>query len=303
MIRGQCFSANLMLLPFDEFDLILGMDWLTVHNVLVNCGSKFFELRCVNKDIIRVESGESDSLPVVISSMAAQKCMRKGFESYLAFVLNTQESEVKIESVPAVCEYPNMFPEELPGLPPVRKVEFGIELVPGMAPILIAPYRMAPLKLKELKAQLQELTDKGFARPSYSPWAQHGRVTQVRDHPILNTACSTGVSKGHTGVRLKTTVSTSPKIGALQFSLSLEIFALENLTGKEVWVLLPHGFFQFHVASSTQCFCHITFTRAMSLLLNYFTSRAIILIGSSTYVMSGRISISVGGITCERSER
>ncbi|KAA3465929.1 Retrotransposon protein [Gossypium australe] len=96
--------------------------------------------------------------------------MRKRYESYLAFVLNTQESEVKIESVPVACEYPDVFPEELPGLPPVREVEFGIELVLRTTPISIAPYRMGPLELKELKVQLKELTDKVFARPSYSPW-------------------------------------------------------------------------------------------------------------------------------------
>ncbi|KAG8503548.1 hypothetical protein CXB51_001495 [Gossypium anomalum] len=79
-------------------------------------------------------------------------------------------SELKIKSVPAVCEYPNVFPEELPRLPLTREVEFGIELILGTAPILIAPYRMAPTELKELKAQLQELTDNGFAIPSYSPW-------------------------------------------------------------------------------------------------------------------------------------
>ncbi|KAA3480175.1 Transposon Ty3-G Gag-Pol polyprotein [Gossypium australe] len=169
-IRGHCFPANLMLLPFDEFDLILGMDWLTAHNVLVNCGSKFIELRCVNRDIIRVESGKSDSFPVVISSMVAEKYMRNGYESYLAFVLNTQESEVKIESVPVVCKYPDVFPNKLPGLPPVREVEFGIKLVPGTTPILVVPYRMTPLELKELKVQVQELIDKGVTRPSYSPW-------------------------------------------------------------------------------------------------------------------------------------
>ncbi|KAA3483034.1 Gag protease polyprotein-like protein [Gossypium australe] len=169
-IRGHCFSENLMLLLFDEFDFILGMDWLTTHNVLVNCGSKFIELKCENGDVIRVESGGSDSLPVMISSLVAEKYLRKGCESYLAFVLNTQESEANIETVPVVCEYPDVFPEELPGLPPVREVEFGIELVSGTTPISIASYRMAPLELKELKIQLQELTNKGFARPSYSPW-------------------------------------------------------------------------------------------------------------------------------------
>ena len=72
--------------------------------------------------------------------------------------------------MPVVCEFADVFPEELPGLPPVREVEFGIDLIPGTAPISIAPYRMAPAELKELKSQLQELTDKGFVRPSFSPW-------------------------------------------------------------------------------------------------------------------------------------
>ncbi|KAG8474923.1 hypothetical protein CXB51_031618 [Gossypium anomalum] len=170
VIRGSCFPADLILLPFDEFDVILGMDWLTVHDAIVNCKRKTIDLRCVNNEIIRVESTDLNKLPAVISSMLAQKCVRKGCETYLAYVLDDKELEKKPESVPVICEYPDVFPEELPGLPPVREVEFGIELVPGTTPISIAPYRMAPIELKELKAQLQELTDKGFARPSFSPW-------------------------------------------------------------------------------------------------------------------------------------
>ncbi|KAA3487333.1 DNA/RNA polymerases superfamily protein [Gossypium australe] len=164
-IRDHFFPTKLMLLSFDEFDLILGMDWLIAHNVLVNCGSKFIELKCVNGDVIRVESGRSGSMPVIISSMVAERYLRKGYESYLTFVLNTQELEVNIESVSVVCKYPNVFPEELPRLPLVREVEFGIELVSGTAPISGALYQMAPLELEELK-----LTDKGFARLSYSSW-------------------------------------------------------------------------------------------------------------------------------------
>ncbi|KAA3465831.1 DNA/RNA polymerases superfamily protein [Gossypium australe] len=92
------------------------------------------------------------------------KYVRKGCDTYLAYVLDTKVSEKKI------CEYPDVFPEELPGLPPIREVEFAIELVPGTSPISIALYRMAPTGLKELKSQLQELTDRGFARQSFSPW-------------------------------------------------------------------------------------------------------------------------------------
>ncbi|KAA3477172.1 DNA/RNA polymerases superfamily protein [Gossypium australe] len=102
--------------------------------------------------------------------MSIRKYVRKGYEAYLAFVMNAKETELRIESVSIVCEYPNAFLEELPGLPLVREIEFGIELAPGTVPISIAPYRMAPTELKKLKAQLQKLTDKGFTRPCYSPW-------------------------------------------------------------------------------------------------------------------------------------
>ncbi|KAA3473766.1 DNA/RNA polymerases superfamily protein [Gossypium australe] len=152
------------------FDVILGMDWLTLHNAVVNCRRKIIELKCQNNEILRIESDELSGLPIVISLMSAQRYVRKCFEAYLAYVLDTKVSESKNESVPVVYEYPDVFPEELPGLPPIREVEFAIELIPGTSLISIAPYRMAPTELKELKAQLQDSSDRGFARPSFSSW-------------------------------------------------------------------------------------------------------------------------------------
>ncbi|KAA3484634.1 DNA/RNA polymerases superfamily protein [Gossypium australe] len=170
MIKGHYFKANLMLLPFDELDIILGMDWLTTHDVIVNCEKKYIELRCENGDTLHVESDEQDKSPVVISHMTTQRYVRKGYEAYLAFVMNAKEIELKIEAVPIVCEYSDVFPEQFPGFPPVREVEFGIELAPDTVPISVSPYRMAPTELKELKTQLQDLTDNDFARLSCSPW-------------------------------------------------------------------------------------------------------------------------------------
>ncbi|GJX40637.1 hypothetical protein Tco_0255627 [Tanacetum coccineum] len=76
----------------------------------------------------------------------------------------------RLEDVPVVQEFPEVFPKDLPGIPPTRQVEFRIDLVPGATPVARAPYRLAPSKMKELAEQLQELTDKGFIRPSSSPW-------------------------------------------------------------------------------------------------------------------------------------
>ena len=74
-----------------------------------------------------------------------------------------------VKNVPVVCEFPDVFPEELPGLPPEREIEFCIDVVPSTNPIFMSPYRMAPAELKELNEQLHELLDKGFIRPSTSP--------------------------------------------------------------------------------------------------------------------------------------
>ncbi|KAG8496993.1 hypothetical protein CXB51_008184 [Gossypium anomalum] len=193
-IQGHCFPVNLMLLPFDEIDVILGMDWLALHDVIVNCGNKYIELKCSNGEILRVDSREMSTPLVVITAIVAQRYMRKGYKSYLAFILNTKETELKIESVPIVCEYLDVFPEELPELPPEREIEFCIKLMPGTTPISIAPYRMAPTELKELKAQLPELTDKGFVQSSFSPWGapvlfvkkKDGSMRLCIDYPQLN---------------------------------------------------------------------------------------------------------------------
>jgi len=83
--------------------------------------------------------------------------------------LDTTRTDIKIETIPVVNEFPNVFPKDLPGLPPDRNVEFAIDVMPGTASISKAPYRMAPAEMKELKTQLQELLDKGFIRSSVSP--------------------------------------------------------------------------------------------------------------------------------------
>ncbi|GJS40057.1 putative reverse transcriptase domain-containing protein [Tanacetum coccineum] len=99
---------------------------------------------------------------------------QRGFPIFLAHV-TTKEVEDKsekkrLEDVPKVQDFSEVFPEDLPGLPPTRQVEFQIDLVPGAAPVARAPYRLAPSEMKELSEQLKELSDKGFIRPSSSPW-------------------------------------------------------------------------------------------------------------------------------------
>ncbi|GJV34960.1 putative reverse transcriptase domain-containing protein [Tanacetum coccineum] len=103
-----------------------------------------------------------------------QKYMLKGCPIFLAHV-TTNETEDKsekkrLEDVPIVRDFPKVFPEDLSGLPPTQQVEFQIDLIPGAALVVRAPYQLASSEIKELSDQLQELSDKGFIRPSSSPW-------------------------------------------------------------------------------------------------------------------------------------
>ena len=104
----------------------------------------------------------------MISALRFSSFLRKGCQGFLAYVVN-EGTDLKLEDIPIVRDYPDVFPEDFLGLPPEREVEFTIDLEPWTTPISKAPYKMTPLELKELKIQLQELLDKGFIRPSVSP--------------------------------------------------------------------------------------------------------------------------------------
>ena len=102
--------------------------------------------------------------------MRAKKLLNKGCQWYLAHVVLNDTTPSSLEEVRVVRHFPDVFPDDLPGLPPDRDVEFTINLLPGTDPISLTPYRMAPAELRELKTQLQELVDKCFIQPSVSPW-------------------------------------------------------------------------------------------------------------------------------------
>ncbi|KAI5335990.1 hypothetical protein L3X38_026124 [Prunus dulcis] len=151
-------------------DVILGMDWLAKHHASVDCFRKEVVFRSPGRPEVKLY-GERRVLPsCLISAMTVKRLLIKGCSGYLAHVIDTRDHGLRLEDIPVVQEFPDVFPQDLPGLPPHREIEFTIELVSGTNPISQAPYRMAPAELKELKIQLQELVDKGFIRPSFSPW-------------------------------------------------------------------------------------------------------------------------------------
>nr|GFB30321.1 putative reverse transcriptase domain-containing protein [Tanacetum cinerariifolium] len=163
-------AINALPLDMCKFDIILGMDWLTEHHATIDCRS----YRVIFGDIHAPEFIYHGSLPgksmQIIYALQAHTLLSHGCEGFLATIHDTTSDVPSIHDQPIVFEFPNVFPDELPGIPPVREVEFNIKLIPGAEPISKAPYRMAPIELKELKDQLQELLERGFIRPSVSPW-------------------------------------------------------------------------------------------------------------------------------------
>ena len=99
-------------------------------------------------------------------------------------VIDTKKAEPSLSDIPIVCDYPNVFPEDFLGLPPHREIEFAIDVVPSATPTSITPYRMAPVELKELKFQLQELLKKRFIRPSVSPWGAPVLFVKKKDSTL-----------------------------------------------------------------------------------------------------------------------
>ncbi|KAI3797696.1 hypothetical protein L1987_32959 [Smallanthus sonchifolius] len=123
-----------------------------------------------NAQAFHLNAKEADKLTdVIYSTFLVNNAYAKGCLSYLVSV-TTYNTEQELKDVPIVSEYPDIFLEELPRTPPDQEVEFRINLVPGTAPIAKAPYRLAPTEMAELKKQLNELLEKGFIRPSSSPW-------------------------------------------------------------------------------------------------------------------------------------
>ena len=169
-IREYEFPGDLIELSFREFDVILGMDWLSRHQVVVDCRMKKVTLRTPSGKEATFIGERLNHLSNVISAAIARTMVRKGCEAYLVYVIDTKKGEPSFSDIPTVSDYPDVFLEELPGLPPQREIEFEIDAVSGATPASITPYRMALVELKELKLHLQELLEKGFIRPSVSPW-------------------------------------------------------------------------------------------------------------------------------------
>ncbi|XP_073031332.1 uncharacterized protein [Primulina eburnea] len=181
-IGSRLLYADFIVIPMVAFDVIFGMDWLCAYRAVIDCVEKTVKfLTCDYDSDEFVGLGSSLSIPLV-SCLQATKLLNKGCTGFLALVSDVnRDNNLQIQDIDVVQEYPDVFADDVPDLPPDREVEFVIELSLGTDPISKAPYRMAPTEMKELNNQFQELLDKGFIRPSSSPWGAPTRELH-REH-------------------------------------------------------------------------------------------------------------------------
>ncbi|GKA25940.1 putative reverse transcriptase domain-containing protein [Tanacetum coccineum] len=149
-IEGHVFDIDLILFGHGSFDVIIGMDWLLDHKAEIICHEKVVRIPQLGGKVLRV-LGESP-------------------KEKARLLMSVKASDKKQEEIVVVRNFPEVFLDDLSRLPPFREIKFRIELIPGATPVAKSPNRLAPSELEELSGQLKELHDKGFIRPSSSPW-------------------------------------------------------------------------------------------------------------------------------------
>nr|GEY36282.1 hypothetical protein [Tanacetum cinerariifolium] len=195
------FNIDLIPVELGSFDVIIGMDRLAKYHAVIICAEKIVRIPFGDEILIVRGDGSSNKHGTrlnIISYTKAQEYLTKGCHVFLANIIATKDEDKskgkRLEDFPVVQEFSEVFPEDLPGIPPTRQVEFRINLIPGAAAVARAPYRLAPSEMKELAENLQELTNKGFIRPSSSPWGapvlfvkkKYGSFRMCIDYKELN---------------------------------------------------------------------------------------------------------------------
>ena len=168
IVEGRSFMADLICLPLAHLDVILGMDWLSTNHIFLDCKEKMLVF---GGDVVPSEPLKGDAANEGTGDV----------RTYMVLFSMYVEEDAEVSCIPVVSEFPEVFPDDICELPPEREVEFIIDLVPGANPVSIAPYRMSPVELAEVKAQVQDLLSKQFVRPSASPWGAPVLLVKKKD--------------------------------------------------------------------------------------------------------------------------
>ena len=142
-------EVDLIPLELHDFDIILGMNWLSKYKALIDCYAKTVTFQTPKGEKVTIEGERVLKLNALISVVTTQKLLRKGCMGYLAYILNSDDEGSRLNDIPVVRDFPDVFPEELPGLPPEREVEVSIDTFPGVPPIAQQPYQIGRASCRE----------------------------------------------------------------------------------------------------------------------------------------------------------
>ncbi|GKE65203.1 reverse transcriptase domain-containing protein [Tanacetum coccineum] len=169
ILLNQPIEIDLMPIKLGSFDIVIGMDWLSKYHARISYDEKVVHLP-INGETLIIRGDRSKTRLSLISCIKTERYISRGCQVFIAQVMEKKSDDKRLEDIPVVREFLEIFPKDLPGLPLVRQIEFQIDLILRTAPVARAPYRLALSKIQELSNQLQELADRGFIRPSTSPW-------------------------------------------------------------------------------------------------------------------------------------
>ncbi|GJY27655.1 putative reverse transcriptase domain-containing protein [Tanacetum coccineum] len=165
VLLNHVFKIDLLPTRLGSFDVIIGMDWLSYHRAVIDCYEKIVRIPLPNGEILEVQGERPEKDPGSLACIKAD--------------------EKKLDDIRVIQDFPEIFPDDLSGLPPVREIEFRIDLIPGASLVVKSPYRLAPSEMLELSNQLKELQEKGFIRPSHSPWGAPVLFVKKKDGAMI----------------------------------------------------------------------------------------------------------------------
>ncbi|GJS56713.1 putative reverse transcriptase domain-containing protein [Tanacetum coccineum] len=159
ILLNQPFEIDLMPIKLGSFDVVLGMDWLSKYHARIICDEKVVHIPIDGETLI-IGGDRSKTRLSLMSCNKIKRYISRGYQVFVAQVMEKKSDEKRIENIPVVREFPKVFLEDLPGLPLICQVEFQIDLILGAAPVARAHYRLAPSEMQELSDQLQELANR-----------------------------------------------------------------------------------------------------------------------------------------------
>ncbi|GJR96284.1 reverse transcriptase domain-containing protein [Tanacetum coccineum] len=182
-LLDQPFEIDLMPIKLGSFDVVISMDWLSKYHAKILCDEKVIHIP-INGETLIIRGDQSKTRLNLISCIKTKRYIFRGCQVFRIQVMENKSDKKRLEDIPVVKEFSDVFPEDLPGLPPVRHVEFQIDLIPGAAPIARTPYRLAPSEMQELSNQLQELADREKLYAKFSKCDFWIRIVQFLGHLI-----------------------------------------------------------------------------------------------------------------------